>query len=158
MPGDENNALGRQRVRHGNRLFRIAGVVADFEDQLLAHHPAGGIDVLYRHFRAAAHLFAKRCVLAGHRPRGRDAYLRMCSRTRGQQRGARDQSRIQKSHVDFSLVSVETVVSAENPVGTLPIHGISARPIMNRSPAPATQTGRHVRRATGTGPSCGAPA
>ena len=59
MSGDEFYALAGEPVGHGDRLFRITGVIADFELELLPQHPAGGVDILDRHFRAAPHLFAE---------------------------------------------------------------------------------------------------
>jgi hypothetical protein len=43
----------------GSRLFRIAGVVADFELELLAKQATSGIKVSHRPFRAVLHLPAE---------------------------------------------------------------------------------------------------
>jgi hypothetical protein len=54
-------------VGDGDGLFRIAGVVADFELQLLAEDAALGVDVGDGHLGALADLVTRRGVLTGHR-------------------------------------------------------------------------------------------
>ena len=54
-------------VGHRDGLLRVAGIVADFQLQLLAQHTAAGVDVGNGHFRTLADLVAGRRVLAGHR-------------------------------------------------------------------------------------------
>ena len=73
MPGDEGDALAGELVGDRDRLLRIAGVVADFEHELLTEHAAGGVDVGDRLFGAGLHLLAERGILAGHRTDDRDA-------------------------------------------------------------------------------------
>ena len=72
MPGDEHHALGDELVGDGDRLLRIAGIVADLEHELLAENAAGGVDVGDRLLGAGLQLGAERGVLAGHRAGGRD--------------------------------------------------------------------------------------
>ena len=72
MPGDEGDLLVDHLVGDGDRLLRLAGVVADLQHQAVAEHAAGGVDVGDRHFGAASHLLAENGVLAGHRPGGAD--------------------------------------------------------------------------------------
>ena len=67
MAGDERDAAAGELVGDGHGLLRIAGVVADLEDQLLAVDAAGGVDVLDRLLGAGLHLLAEGRVLAGHR-------------------------------------------------------------------------------------------
>ena len=61
MAGHELDALGGHLVGNGNSLLWIAGIVADFENQLFAIDAAGGIDVGYGHFSAALVLLAECC-------------------------------------------------------------------------------------------------
>jgi hypothetical protein len=63
----EDDLLVDHRVGHRNGLLRVAGVVADFELQLLAEDAALGVDVGDRHLGALADLVARRGVLTGHR-------------------------------------------------------------------------------------------
>ena len=72
MAGHEHDAGVDHLVGDRDRLLGIAGVVADLQDQLLAEHAAGGIDVLDRLLGALLHLLAERGVLAGHRTGGSD--------------------------------------------------------------------------------------
>ena len=72
MPGHEHDAVVDHLVGDRDRLLGIAGVVADLEDQLLAEHAAGGIEVLHRLLGALLHLLAEDGVLAGHRTGGGD--------------------------------------------------------------------------------------
>ena len=55
------------RVGHRNGLLRVAGIVADFELELLAEDTALGVDVGDCHLRALADLVTRRGVLTGHR-------------------------------------------------------------------------------------------
>ena len=75
MPGDELRAPCGHLVGDRHGLFRIAGVVADGEVELLAEHAAGFIDVGDGHFAAVLHLRAEGGILTGdradHRDRGR---------------------------------------------------------------------------------------
>ncbi len=84
MPIDEHHAVIGELVGHRHRLFRVAGVVAHLELQLLAKDAAGGIDVIDRLLGAQLHLRAERGVLAGDRAGGGDLDLRLRGR-RGQQ-------------------------------------------------------------------------
>ena len=61
MAGHELYALGGHLVCNGNGLLWIAGIVADFQNQLFAIDAASGIDVGYSQFSAALVLLAKRC-------------------------------------------------------------------------------------------------
>jgi hypothetical protein len=63
----EDDLLVHHLVGDGDGLFRIAGVVADFELQFLAEHATLGVDVGDRHFGALADLVTRRGVLTGHR-------------------------------------------------------------------------------------------
>ena len=74
MAGDQRHAVGGHLVGHGNGLFRIAGVVADIEIDLLAEHAAGGVDVVDRHLAAIGHLCAEGGVLARDRADDGDRY------------------------------------------------------------------------------------
>jgi hypothetical protein len=56
-------------------LLRIAGVVADFQLQLLSDDAALGVDVGDRHLGALADLVAGRGVLTGHRAGDGDQML-----------------------------------------------------------------------------------
>ena len=67
MTGDELYALGGELVGHRNSLLRVAGVIAHFQDELLAIDAAGGVDVGHRHLGAALHLLTEGRVLAGDR-------------------------------------------------------------------------------------------
>ncbi len=67
MPGHEDHAGPGELVGDGHGLLRVAGIVADFEDKLLAVDAAGGVQVLDSLLGARLHLLAKRGVLTGHR-------------------------------------------------------------------------------------------
>ena len=54
MAGHQLHALGGELVGDGNRLLRIAGVVADIQHELLAQHAAGLVQVGDGLFRAAS--------------------------------------------------------------------------------------------------------
>jgi hypothetical protein len=79
MPGHQRHAVAGHLVGDRHRLFRIAGIVADLEIELLAQHAAGRVDVLDGHFAAVLHLGAERGVLtrdrAHHGDRDRIALL-----------------------------------------------------------------------------------
>jgi len=72
MAGHEGHLLGGELVRHGDRLLRVAGVIADLEPDLAPHHAATGVDVGDGHLGAATQLRAEGGVLARHRAGGRD--------------------------------------------------------------------------------------
>ena len=67
MSGHERDLGTGELFRHRARLLGVAGVVADFQRQLLAEHAAGGIDVGHRLFGAVLHLPAERGFAARHR-------------------------------------------------------------------------------------------
>ena len=67
MAGDERHAVAGHLVGDGDRLLRIAGVVADIEIELLAEHAAGGVDVVDGHLAAIRHLRAEGGILTGDR-------------------------------------------------------------------------------------------
>ena len=67
MAGHELDALRHHLVGNRHGLLRIAGVVADFENELFAIDAAGGVDVGHRHFGAALQLLAESGILAGDR-------------------------------------------------------------------------------------------
>ena len=75
MSGDQLDALPGDLVGDCHRLLRIAGVVADFQHQLLAEHAAGLVDVGDRLLGARLELRAEGGVLAGHRPDDGDRYI-----------------------------------------------------------------------------------
>ena len=76
MADRDGHAHAGQLLRDRARLFRIAGVVADFEPQLSAEHAAGGVDVGHRLLGAVAHLPSESGLAAGHRTgRGDDNVL-----------------------------------------------------------------------------------
>ena len=56
VPGDERQLHAGELLADRARLLRIAGVVADLELELLAHHAAGGVDVGDRRFGAVLEL------------------------------------------------------------------------------------------------------
>ena len=59
MAGHELDALGGHLVCNGHGLLWIAGIVADFKNELFAIDAASGIDVGYGHFSAALVLLAE---------------------------------------------------------------------------------------------------
>jgi hypothetical protein len=61
----ELDALADHVVGNVHGLLRIAGVVAHFENELLAVHAASGVDVGHGLFSALPQLFAKRGILTG---------------------------------------------------------------------------------------------
>jgi hypothetical protein len=66
MAGDQRHVVAGHLVGDGHRLFRVAGVVADLEIELLAEHAARGIDVFDGQPAAILHLRAERCILTGN--------------------------------------------------------------------------------------------
>src|SRR4029079_7050533 len=66
MAGDQRHVVAGHLVGDGYRLFRIAGVVAELEIELLAEHAACGVDVLDGQFTAILHLSTERCILTGN--------------------------------------------------------------------------------------------
>ena len=76
MPGDKLYALAGKLIGDRDGLFRIAGIVADFQHDLLAEHAAGLVDVGHGLFGAGLHLLAEGGVFAGHRAGGGDLDLR----------------------------------------------------------------------------------
>ena len=72
MAGNEDDAFGDKIVRHGDRLLRIAGIVADAERQILAEDAALGVDVLHRPLGTVLHLIAERRIFARHRASSSD--------------------------------------------------------------------------------------
>ena len=70
MTGHEHNALVDHLVGHSHGLLGIAGIVTDFQYQLLTKHAAGSIDVFHRHFSPGFHLLPERGILPGHRTGG----------------------------------------------------------------------------------------
>ena len=83
MAGDQLDLLGGHLIGDRYRLFRIAGVVADFQRQLLTEDAAGLVDIGDRLFGAQLHLLAEGRVFAGHRTDGGDFDL--CHGWRGGQ-------------------------------------------------------------------------
>ena len=77
MPGDQFHAATGHLVGDGDRLFRVARVVADKQLDLLAEHAALGVNVGDRLFGAGFHLGAEACVLSGHRADDRDLHVRL---------------------------------------------------------------------------------
>ncbi|MNS77264.1 hypothetical protein D3C72_1108430 [compost metagenome] len=61
-----------QTVGHGHGLLRLAGVIALDQDDFLAVHATGGVDLVGRCLRTFHVLLAKRCVSPGHRARYTD--------------------------------------------------------------------------------------
>ena len=72
MSGHERDLCAGEFFRHRPRLFRIAGVVADFQRKLLVEHAAGGVDIGHRLFGAVLHLPAEGGFASRHRTRHRD--------------------------------------------------------------------------------------
>ena len=68
MPGDKDDLLAGDLVRRRDGLLGIAGIVGDLEHELVAEHPAFGVDVGDRHLGTALHLLAKDRIRAGDRP------------------------------------------------------------------------------------------
>ena len=67
MTGDQRDIVAGHLVGDRDRLFRVAGVVADLKVELLAEHAAGGVDVGHGHLAAILHLGAEGGVLTGDR-------------------------------------------------------------------------------------------
>ncbi len=67
MAGDEGHIVAAHLVGDGDRLLRIAGIVADIEIELLAEHATRGVDVLDGHLAAVLHLRPERGVLTRDR-------------------------------------------------------------------------------------------
>ncbi len=80
MAGHKHNAFTHHLVGDGDSLFRIAGVIADLQRELLAEHAAGGIDVGNRLLGARFHLLAEAGVLTCHRPSSRNINLGLSRR------------------------------------------------------------------------------
>ena len=97
MSGHERHLRAGELLADRARLLRIAGVVADLQLELLAHHAAGGVDVGDRRFGAVLELGAERGVLAGHR--SGDADGDVLGRRRAGQRQARAQRHACKPHL-----------------------------------------------------------
>ncbi|MCY1418720.1 hypothetical protein D9M71_342870 [compost metagenome] len=55
-----------QAVGHGHGLLRFTGVIAFYQDDFLAVHATGGVDLVGRCLRTFHVLLAKRCVGTGH--------------------------------------------------------------------------------------------
>ena len=81
MPRDEDDTVVDELLGDGNRLFRVAGVIADDQAHRFTEHPAARIEVGDRHFGAPAKLITDREGLPAHgtgggdqefRPRGHD--------------------------------------------------------------------------------------
>ena len=106
MTVDEDHALGDEVVGDGNGLLRIAGVVADFELELLAEHAARSVDVGNRLLGASLELDAEGGVVAGDRTGGsnRDVGVRH-ARQRGRERhnSARHEKLL---HANYSTVLI----------------------------------------------------
>ena len=77
MSGHENDIVARQLVGDGDCLFRVAGIVACGQFQLLAENAAGGIDILNGKFGSGLHLFAETCISAGQRADDGDVHVRV---------------------------------------------------------------------------------
>jgi hypothetical protein len=90
MPGHERHLHAGEFFADGTGLLWIAGVVADFQLELLAHHAAGGVDVGDRGVGAVLELGAERGVLAGHRSGDADGDVL------GRRRAAERQTRAQR--------------------------------------------------------------
>src|SRR5690606_21876764 len=56
MAGHEDHAFARSLVGHRDSLLRIAGVIADRQDQLLAVHATSRVDILDGLLGATLHL------------------------------------------------------------------------------------------------------
>ena len=78
MSGHERQFRAGELLGDCARLLGIAGVVADLELELLAHHAARSVDVGHRRFGAVLELGSERGVLAGHR--SGDAYADILGR------------------------------------------------------------------------------
>jgi hypothetical protein len=99
VAGDEDDLVVDELVGDGHGLLRVAGVVADLEDELLAVDAALGVDVLHRHLGAALHLLAEDGVLAGHRAGGRDHHVGLGRSTRRhERRGAEEHAGQRAAH------------------------------------------------------------
>lgn len=61
-----------QAVGHGHSLFRFAGVVTFYQDDLFAVHAASRVDLVGRRLGTFHVLLAKRCVSPGHGARYTD--------------------------------------------------------------------------------------
>jgi hypothetical protein len=66
MPDDEDHAVADQLVCCGDRLCRVAEVVAHDQLALLAEEAALGVEICGRHRSAALELLAKLRLRAGH--------------------------------------------------------------------------------------------
>jgi hypothetical protein len=97
MPGHERHLLAGEFLADRARLLRIAGIVADFELELLAEHAALGVDVGDGGFGAVLQLRAERRVLARHRPRDADGDLLCGGRSAECEPGERKTCREQNS-------------------------------------------------------------
>ncbi len=98
MAGHELDALRHHLVGDRHRLLRIAGIVADFQHQLLAVDAARRIDVGHRHFGAALELLAEGRILAGDRTGDAD-------RDVGQRRGGRQRGGEAEGNARQQIVS-----------------------------------------------------
>ena len=67
MAAHEHYALADHVVGDVHGLFRVAGVIADLQLQLLAVHAASGVDVGNGLLGALPELFAESGILASHR-------------------------------------------------------------------------------------------
>ncbi len=83
MPGHERHLHAGEFLADRARLLGIAGVVADLDGELLAHHAPRRIDVGERHVGAVLELLPERGVLAGHRPGNADRERVLCERRAG---------------------------------------------------------------------------
>ena len=70
MADDDGHSRAGEFFRNRARLFRIAGIVADLQRELLAEYAAGAIEVGNRLLGAVAHLPSEGRLAAGHRSGG----------------------------------------------------------------------------------------
>src|SRR4051812_49203929 len=89
MAGDERNFHAGEFFRHRARLFGIAGIIADFQLELLAEDAARGVDVGDGLFGAIAELPPEAGFAARHR--AGDADREILSQSRTGEREARAQ-------------------------------------------------------------------
>ncbi len=72
------NIFANQLVGNSNSLFRIASVIADFEDEHFAVHATSCVDISNCFLCTLGHLFAKCSIRTGHRTNGRDNDVSFC--------------------------------------------------------------------------------